>query len=95
MIKSTKILKKPSSDLYKSKLKMKTNEKLEQQQLNSSSSADNGDLQQQQLQHAPLKTFSLKGNHLSGSILIGNYNVRVLRTLKNNKYYNLETEKSL
>ncbi|KAM7352113.1 PH domain leucine-rich repeat protein phosphatase [Cochliomyia hominivorax] len=78
MIKTTKMLKKPSSDLYKSKLKMKINEKLEQQQQQqlNGSSTDNVILQQQQQQQSlsPLKTFSLKGNQLSGSILIGNYN---------------------
>lgn len=34
------------------------------------------DQQQHQQQQQPLKKFSLKGNQLSGSILIGNYNVR-------------------
>ncbi|XP_065358697.1 protein phosphatase PHLPP-like protein [Calliphora vicina] len=69
MIKATKMLKKPSADLYKSKLKMKTNEKLDQRQQPLNESNVSADQQQ-----TPLKTFSLKGNQLSGSILIGNYN---------------------
>ncbi|KNC23830.1 Protein phosphatase PHLPP-like protein, partial [Lucilia cuprina] len=47
---------------------MKTNEKLDQQQQPVNGSSDSSDQQQ------PLKSFSLKGNQLSGSILIGNYN---------------------
>ena len=88
MLKATKMLKKPSCELYKSKLKLKATENLEtieseqqQQKLNgtgdiSSSEKQLQQQQQQQQQQQPLKTFSLKGNQLSGSILIGNYNVR-------------------
>lgn len=70
------MLKKPSSDLYKSKLKIKAFEKLDAQQHQHNGSSDSGE------QQKPLKTFSLKGNQLSGSILIGNYNVRIFRAKK-------------
>lgn len=91
MIKATKMLKKPSTDLYKPKLKSKSNEKQissDQQQndevtlvcAGSGSMIASGSatiIDQQQ----PLKKFSLKGNQLSGSILIGNYNVRQKKTV--------------
>ncbi|XP_019891009.2 protein phosphatase PHLPP-like protein [Musca domestica] len=85
MIKATKILTKPSADLYQLKLnKMKSNEKNNENPKNeealvctnsdSLASGASTIVDQQQQQQQPLKKFSLKGNQLSGSILIGNYN---------------------
>lgn len=84
MIKATKILKKPSADSYQLKLnKMKSNEKNNENPKNeeallctNSDSLGSGASTIVDQQQQPLKKFSLKGNQLSGSILIGNYNVR-------------------
>lgn len=78
------MLKKPSTtDLYKTKLKMKSNEKHSDLQnsevIVSTSSGSVGAVTATSstlvVDQQPLKKFSLKGNQLSGSILIGNYNV--------------------
>uniref|UniRef100_A0A1I8P3Y6 PPM-type phosphatase domain-containing protein n=1 Tax=Stomoxys calcitrans TaxID=35570 RepID=A0A1I8P3Y6_STOCA len=83
MIKATKMLKKPSTDLYKTKLKMKSNEKpsssdhTNDETLVCSLGGCSGSLVSATstiIDQQPLKKFSLKGNQLSGSILIGNYN---------------------
>uniref|UniRef100_A0A1A9W036 PPM-type phosphatase domain-containing protein n=1 Tax=Glossina brevipalpis TaxID=37001 RepID=A0A1A9W036_9MUSC len=70
MFKATKLLKKSSQHFYKSKLEMKSNEKNEQENEQESVVAATT-VPPNNVE--PLKNFCLKGNQLSGSILIGNY----------------------
>lgn len=71
MLKATKLLKKSSQSFYKSKLEMKSNEKNEPENERELVAAMTAEINNSE----PLKKFSLKGNQLSGSILIGNYTV--------------------
>uniref|UniRef100_A0A1B0BJG8 PPM-type phosphatase domain-containing protein n=1 Tax=Glossina palpalis gambiensis TaxID=67801 RepID=A0A1B0BJG8_9MUSC len=69
MFKATKLLKKSSQSFYKTKLEMKSNEKNEPENERELVAATTVEVNNSE----PLKQFSLKGNQLSGSILIGNY----------------------